>query len=116
MKHAWAAALICVTTFWSVVAEAHKPSDSYLQLGADDARTLHGRWDIAVRDLDHALVLDADGDGGVTWGEVRRRESAVVQYALDRLTLSTGGGACPSHAAPVQTVEHSDGIYLSLPL
>jgi hypothetical protein len=39
--------------------------------GADrgDAHGVTGRWDIALRDLDFALGLDADGDGEITWGE-----------------------------------------------
>jgi hypothetical protein len=35
-------------------ALAHKPSDSYLKISVrDDA--LEGQWDIALRDLDHAI-------------------------------------------------------------
>jgi hypothetical protein len=97
------------------LALAHKPSDSYLTL-RPAGTTVEARWDIAVRDLDHALGLDADGDGAVTWGEVRRRESAVVAQALSGLAVSADGRACAAEARPLQSVEHSDGGYLVLPI
>ena len=56
------------------VRAAHKPSDSYLSLDVDGTRVT-GRWDIALRDLDVALGLDADGDGRITWGELRARHA-----------------------------------------
>ena len=65
-------------------AHAHKPSDSLLAL-SPGAGGGSGRWDIAIRDLDDVLVLDADGDGRVTWGELRAREAEVTAYAIGRL-------------------------------
>ncbi len=40
------------------VALAHKPSDSYLTLQTT-AGEIRGQWDIALRDLDYAIGLDA---------------------------------------------------------
>ena len=42
---------------FSTVASAHKPSDSYLSL---DATSMQGSWDIALRDLDDAIGVDAE--------------------------------------------------------
>ena len=67
-------------------AQAHKPSDSYLTVTVQDGR-LRGQWDIALRDLDLAVGLDADGDGRITWGELRTRWADV-------LLLGLGGVAC----------------------
>jgi hypothetical protein len=96
-------------------ARAHKPSDAYLTLrpGAGEGS---GRWDLAVRDLDHALILDEDGDGAVTWGELRRRMDEITGYALARLSLQTERGPCVSRAGSPSMVDHSDGAYLVLPL
>jgi hypothetical protein len=44
-------------------ASAHKPSDAYLQLVVSGA-TVTGRWDLALRDLDYALDLDAEAPPG----------------------------------------------------
>ena len=74
-------------------ASAHKPSDSYLSLVVDEQRVT-GRWDIALRDLEHAIGLDRDGNGAVTWGEVKARHGDIAAYALARLELSSAGSAC----------------------
>src|SRR5207248_9319541 len=64
-------ALACVI-FAARPAHAHKPSDSYLTLAVSGA-AIDGRWDIALRDLDYAMGLDADGNGAITWAELRAR-------------------------------------------
>ena len=40
-----------------------------------EARALRGQWDIALRDLEYAIGLDADGDGAITWGELRAKHA-----------------------------------------
>jgi hypothetical protein len=109
------AAIFACAVLVPSVAAAHKPSDSYLTLRPAGA-VVEGRWDIAVRDLDHALALDANGDGAVTWGEVRRREGDVVAYALGRLSLFADGSSCAAEARASESVDHSDGSYLTLPI
>ncbi|HVR62956.1 MAG TPA: HupE/UreJ family protein [Polyangia bacterium] len=96
-------------------AFAHKPSESHLALplraGGGD-----GRWDIAIRDLDDALALDADGDGNVTWAEVRAREAAIAATAASALKLTSDRGPCRLAVARLEIAAHSDGNYASLPL
>jgi len=94
-------------------AFAHKPSDSYLSLTPRDGGWT-ARWDIALRDLEYAIGLDDNGDGAITWGEVRARESAVVDYALAHLTLRAGDASCAARPGPLRVVEHSDGVYAAL--
>jgi hypothetical protein len=96
-------------------AAAHKPSDSYLTLERDGA-ALRARWDIALRDLDVAITLDANGDGEITWGEVRAKRDAIVAYALSRLDVRSGGVVCSLRPAPLLIDEHSDGAYAVLQL
>ena len=62
-------------------AHAHKPSDSYLTLKVEGDR-IEGQWDIALRDLDFALGLDANQDGAITWGEVKAKHNEIAAYAL----------------------------------
>ena len=105
--------LAVFTLAWGSLAHAHKASDSYLRVIVDDTR-VNAQWDIALRDLDAVLALDANGDGLLSWGEVRRRQADIASYALARLTLSSEGVACP--AGPVQQLidEHTDGAYIVL--
>jgi len=94
---------------------AHKPSDSYLTLDVGDG-TVSGRWDIALRDLDHALGLDADGDGLITWGELRSRHGEIAAYAAARLTVTADGAPCTIEVGTQQVDTHTDGAYTVLPL
>ena len=94
-------------------AQAHKPSDSYLSLGINGTK-ITGQWDIALRDIEYAIGLDADGNGEITWGEVKARHADIASYALARLTVRTGDSACPLLAKEHLIDEHSDGAYAVL--
>jgi hypothetical protein len=91
-------------------AHAHKPSDSYLALEVSGDR-IEGQWDIALRDLDVAIALDDDGDGQLTWAEIRRRHQAIAAYAMNGLTLSSSKGACTVTADANLIDRHTDGAY-----
>jgi hypothetical protein len=106
--------LCLVVGLWSAGVLAHKPSDSYLTIEITPNGPT-GRWDIALRDLDYALGLDADDDGAITWGELRRRESDVAAYALARLALRADDRDCPLEPMALLADEHSDGGYAVLP-
>ncbi len=108
----------CLCLFLSLIActaSAHKPSDSYLVLSTNsgDAQ-IRGQWDIALRDLDLAVNLDADRDGKITWGEVRGRENELFAYALQRLALSSTGAKCELERRELLVDDHSDGAYAVL--
>ena len=106
----------CLLWLWLTPAQAHKASDSYLSLDVSAAGLISGQWDIALRDLDFAIGLDANGDGNITWGETRAKHAEMAAYALARLQLEADGGAC-TLTAPQQLVDqHSDGAYTVLRL
>ena len=91
-------------------AFAHKPSDSYLTIKAD-AQQLQGQWDIALRDLDYAIGLDANLDGNVEWGEVKAKHPEIVAYAFSHLKLIGDGNPCPTKVTDHKIDNHSDGTY-----
>jgi hypothetical protein len=109
----WLAALLCVM-FAAGVAHAHKPSDAYVALAVDGAH-LTGRIDIALRDLDVALGLDADGDGALTWGEVQAAAPRITAYLDTHLAIAADDGACPRVAQSGALVDLSDGTYWAQP-
>ena len=75
------------------------------------------RWDIALRDIDYVLQLDRDGNGEITWGEVRLRNEDITRLATSRLQLSSGDKECTwVTAAPLMLDKHSDGTYAVLSL
>ena len=113
LKHVFAFAVFALISLSALVAHAHKPSDSYLSLDVAGDR-IEGRWDVAVRDLDHAIGLDADGSSTVTWGELRARQTDIATYALAALELRADGVVCASVPGEQQVVQHSDGGYIVL--
>jgi hypothetical protein len=97
-----------------LLASAHKPSDSYLTLRVEGDR-LALRWDIALRDLDYAMQLDRDGNGELTWGEVRQRGDEIARYAMQHLVATSGATPCPLQPeGAVRLDRHSDGTYAVL--
>lgn len=104
------ALLLCLAC---LPALAHKPSDAYLTLDARD-RVIRGQWDIALRDLEVAIGLDADQDGTITWGELRARQAEIAAFALARLDLAADGVPCPLVANEHLVDDHSDGAYAVL--
>lgn len=95
-------------------AAAHKASDSYLVIDVQ-GRTVSGQWDIALRDIDFAIGLDRDGNGDITWGELRQRQGELSAWALARLSVQRAG-PCTLKVDNLQVDEHTDGAYAVLHL
>jgi hypothetical protein len=90
-------------------ALAHKSSDAYLQLASEEAG-LTVRVDVALRDLDVALDLDADADSRLTWGEVRTAWPAIEAYVARGVHVA----GCPLHPSGRGLERRSDGTYAVL--
>ncbi len=102
------AALLIATA--APLALAHKASDAYLQLRVDRDGTAKLRADIALRDLDLVLDLDADADGRLTWGEVRRQWPAIEQYVDRHLDVPD----CRWSGASRALERRIDGVYAAV--
>jgi hypothetical protein len=112
-------------------AYAHKGSDAYWTLRASGP-VVSGRVDVALKDLDVLVGLDADGDGKVTWGEVKARDAVLRTTLGAALTLTQAVGSpsprpspprgegardtCAIELGAFSVVAHSDGMYLSVPV
>jgi hypothetical protein len=95
----------------AVPAHAHKASDAYLLLNADGAASTL-RIDVALRDLDAALDIDADADGRITWGEVRAAWPAIERYVRAHVQVA----GCEFGAATRALERRADGAYAALTL
>jgi hypothetical protein len=111
MRRIW---LFFLLLLLSLPVLAHKASDSYLVLDIK-GREVTGQWDIALRDIDFALGLDRDGNGEITWGELRARHADIAAWALAGLSIQRGG-ACKLEVADHLVDEHTDGTYAVLRL
>ena len=99
--------------FFASNACAHKFGDSYLTLKVDGG-VISGRWDIALRDLENAVGLDANQDGAITWGELEARQEAVTAYAFSRLKVQGDGVVARLRFTDLLVDYHSDGAYAVL--
>jgi hypothetical protein len=115
-RRAW---LTLLTLLWVASALAHNPSDSYLTLTLPAAgNVLSGQWDVALRDLDFVLGLDANRDGAITWGELKAARTRIARYAFSRLALEGIGrgdrSGCTLELTDLLVDEHVDGHYAVL--
>ncbi len=93
-------------------AFAHKPSDSYATLDVSGSPTF--RLDVALRDLDDELGLDANGDGKVTWSEVVAKSPSIDALVQRSFAVSRGATRCTISLTTHAVTQHSDGAYLVL--
>lgn len=107
--------LLCVLLTATGTARAHLASDSYLRIELRANSPASGQWDIALRDLDAAIGLDADQDGKVTWGELRGRAKEVEAYAFGRLMLAGESGVCRPTVTTLMVDYHAGSAYAVLP-
>jgi hypothetical protein len=97
------------------VAHAHQPSTAHLRISVDDTR-LSGRLDIALRDLELVVGLDADHDGDVRFAEVRAAAPAIAAYVQAHLAFAADGAACVFTATPPAALaRHVDGAHAVIP-
>lgn len=105
LVRALAGALLCAAG----AAPAHQASDAFVHFEIDGG-TVVQRIDIALRDIDRDLVLDADGDGRLTWGEVRRRWADIERLADAGVRVVADGQACAAaDDGPPSLDDHGDG-------
>ena len=96
-------------------AQAHTTSEAYLTLSTKaGSAVVSARLDIALRDLDEALSIDRDGNGEITWGELRQSHPAIAAYATSRVVLQADGQPCPAQPGEQQVVDHGGVGYAVL--
>jgi HupE / UreJ protein len=106
-----AALLLWLGSFTS--ANAHVASNSFLRVQVQGSQAV-GAIEIAVRDAELAVGLDANRDGQVTWGEVRAAQASLNSYLTQHLQFATAS-RCTLRFGSVQINERVDGHYLWQP-
>jgi hypothetical protein len=111
--------LCTILLAWSALVQAHKQSDSYLTITQPaEGATLDVQWDIALRDLEHAIGVDTNADAAITWGELKQRLEPIVAYTTAHLQLvdsdSNEPRDCPLRFQRLLVDEHVDGRYAVL--
>ncbi len=99
----------------SARAAAHKPSDSYIRVfGGGEELTV--QWDIALKDLEYLIGLDANQDGKITWSELKAQRQAITAHAMSHLDIAADGQNCNLQVVELMVTRQSDGSYAVLKL
>ena len=102
-------ALALASTAW-----AHTSSTGFLVVRVQDQH-LDGSVELAVRDAERAVGIDTNGDGRITWGELRARAPALIDYVARDLGLRSGSRPCPLAFGELEVNTRVDGNYAWLP-
>ena len=103
------ALVLCATA-----AQAHIASNGFLTATVNGPN-IKGAIELAVRDVELAVGVDANRDGKVTWGELRASGPQLALYVRQHLALSAQGQACQISFEPLQINDRVDGSYAWLP-
>jgi hydrogenase/urease accessory protein HupE len=105
----WRLLFALIMLAFPAAARAHSASTAYLRVTGQDA-DLAVQLSVPLRDLDYVIGLDTDGDGDITWGELRAHAAAIDAYALARLRLTADGALClPGPVANLADVLNDGG-------
>jgi hypothetical protein len=107
--------LLLVLLLAAPFARAHIASNGFLTLKVVDS-TVSGALELAIRDGELAVGLDRDGNGKVTWGELKSSQAALQNYVQGHLHLTGAAGPCRLSFAGVEVNDRVDGSYLWLPI
>lgn len=111
----WLAAVLLLVFAGATPAQAHLASDSYLRIEIDVSGGVAGQWDVALRDLDVTVGLDADQDGTITWRELRAKKAEIENYVFGRLTLLRGQQPCRLVPNALLVDYHAGSAYAVIP-
>jgi hypothetical protein len=95
-------------------AHAHIASNGFLTVQVQEA-DISGTLELAVRDAELAVGVDTDGDGKVTWRELRAAQPQLRRYVSEHLAFATLDGTCTLSLAGLEVNDRADGAYAWLP-
>lgn len=110
-----AAVSVVVLALVSAPAAAHSVSTAYLRLEANGPHPAL-EVDVPLRDIEDAVGLDANGDGRITWGEVRAAEARIDAWISAGVTVRRGSTACLTTSQPIALEEHAGTLHAAIAL
>jgi HupE / UreJ protein len=99
----------------SAAVQAHIASNGFL-VAKVQGQQITGSLELAVRDVELAIGVDANHDGKVTWGELRASQPQLRQYVGQHLAFLAQDAACTVNLGALQVNDRVDGSYAWLPL
>ena len=95
-------------------AHAHIASNGFLvaNVAGDDVT---GSMELAVRDVELAVGIDANRDGKITWGELRDGTPQLARYLAEHLSFAAQNDGCKLSFQALEVNDRVDGSYAWLP-
>ena len=110
MRIVWRLAVLVFFT-WPSVGESHSGSASYFRVVNSDDDDISLSVSLDVRDLEYAIGIDANGNGEITWGELRNQRAGLQAYVLERLHLRRGSNVCAPSLNELAVEEVAGNVY-----
>jgi len=98
-----------------VCTYGHSSSEAYLSLQIK-ANQASGAWEFSLRDLEYVVGVDANGDGKITWNDIKQRETAIQQYILSGVHIIQREQACSVTPGETMLNNRQDTVFLHLPI
>ncbi len=105
---------ILIALMWTCSANAHIASNGFLALTVQ-GREIAGSMELAVRDVELAVGVDANRDGKVTWGELHAVGPQVAQYLEKHVEIAAQNTHCELSFGAIEVNDRVDGSYAWLP-
>jgi hypothetical protein len=103
-----------LTWAFAASAQAHIASSGFLVANVAGANVT-GSIELAVRDVELAVGVDANRDNKITWRELREGEQPLKSYLADHLSFAAAHRACKLSFQSLQVNDRVDGSYAWLP-
>ncbi|MEI8654513.1 hypothetical protein P4S57_18345 [Pseudoalteromonas sp. Hal273] len=107
---------------FSTYSFAHQLSTSYITLNSennnDTSKNLYtGTWQINIADLEHAVPLDLDKNGQISWTEIKAKRSSINNFIKENLNITQSAQICPLKSEGIYQLDnHFNQPYLVIPL
>jgi hypothetical protein len=99
---------------YASIASAHISSNGFLDARVEGTH-ITGSFELAVRDAELAVGIDANQDSKVTWGELRASQSRLEDYLRGHLSFAAQRAPCALDFGAVEVTDRVDGIYAFIP-
>jgi hypothetical protein len=109
----WVALLLIAGLGLLPRCDAHQAGVSYIIVDSNQTE-LMGQWKAAIRDLEMVIGLDSNGDGKVTWAELREHLPAIEEYFVAHLGARSEGRNLPLRLGAFQVEELNSEMFAVL--
>ncbi|MGX9462711.1 HupE/UreJ family protein [Shewanella sp. A14] len=104
--------LIVLLFLFSHVCSAHQMSTSYLSVNLDAQGEINGTWQVRFLDVNHAVFMDDNQNGEISWDELQGHQVAVADYLRSSLSIHRQQDCPLNFKAAQQIDQHFNEGYL----